>query len=135
MEDGLPGGCGAGGPIAVGAVYRTVGCALSGDQHLWWRHWAQVSPFFAFPVEIRKGISTTNAVMSLNRSLRKAVKARGAFPSEDAALKMTYLALRKVIAKWEFLHHGKAALNRVTLLWEDRIQAARVRGECPPSPF
>ena len=60
-------------------------------------------------------------------SLRKAVKTRAAFPSEDAALKGIHLALRKVIAKWESLHHWKAALNRVTLLWEDRIQAARVR--------
>src|SRR5947209_9338288 len=91
---------------------------------LWRRHWQQVIPFFAFPAEIRKVIYTTNAVESLNMSLRKALKPRVAFPSEDAALKVMYLALRNVIRKWERSIHWKAALNCFTLLWEDRIQAA-----------
>lgn len=68
---------------------------------LWRRHWAQVIPSFAFPAEIRKVIYTTNAVESLNMSLRKAIKTRGAFPSEDAALRVICLALRKLIAKWD----------------------------------
>ena len=67
-------------------------------------------------------IYTTNAVESLNMSLRKALKTRVAFPSEEAALKVMYLALRNVIAKWERPLNWKAALNRFTLLWEDRIQ-------------
>ena len=95
--------------------------------NLWRRNWAQVIPFFAFPGEIRKVIYTTNAVESLNMSLRKAIKTRGAFPNEDAALKVIYLALRNLIAKWETVQHWKSALNRFTLLWEDRIQAARTR--------
>ena len=90
---------------------------------LWRRHWSQVIPFFAFPEEIRKVIYTANAVESLNMSLRKAIKTRGAFPSEEAALKVIYLALRNVIAKWETVQHWKSALNRFTLLWDDRIQA------------
>ena len=81
-------------------------------------------PFFAFPAEIRKIIYTTNAVESLNMSLRKSLKTRGAFPSEEAALKVMYLALRKVIGKWERPLKWKAALNRFTMLWEDRIQQA-----------
>ena len=81
-------------------------------------------PFFAFPFEIRKIIYTTNAVESLNMSLRKVLKTRGAFPSEEAALKVMYLALRNVIKKWERPQHWKAALTRFTLLWEDRIRAA-----------
>jgi putative transposase len=89
---------------------------------LWQRNWDRVIPFFAFPVEIRKMIYTTNAVESLNMSLRKALKTRVAFPSEDAALKVMYLALRNVIKKWESPLHWKAALNQFTLLWEDRIQ-------------
>jgi putative transposase len=89
---------------------------------LWQRHWDRVIPFFAFPVEIRKMIYTTNAVESLNMSLRKALKTRVAFPSEEAALKVMYLALRNVIKKWESPLHWKAALNQFTLLWEDRIQ-------------
>jgi putative transposase len=91
---------------------------------LWQRNWERVIPFFAFPAEVRKVIYTTNAVESLNMSLRKSLKTRGAFPSEDAVLKVMYLALRNVIAKWERPLHWKAALNRFTLLWEDRIQIA-----------
>jgi putative transposase len=91
---------------------------------MWQRNWDRVIPFFAFPAEIRKVIYTTNAVESLNMSLRKALKTRVAFPSEEAALKVMYLALRNVIAKWECPLHWKAALNRFTLLWEDRIQIA-----------
>jgi putative transposase len=91
---------------------------------LWQRNWERVIPFFAFPAEIRKIIYTTNAVESLNMSLRKSLKTRGAFPSEEAALKVMYLALRNVIGKWERPLKWKAALNRFTLLWEDRIQQA-----------
>jgi putative transposase len=91
---------------------------------LWQRNWERIIPFFAFPAEVRKIIYTTNAVESLNMSLRKALKTRVAFPSEEAALKVMYLALRNVIAKRERPLSWKAALNRFTLLWEDRIQIA-----------
>lgn len=91
---------------------------------LWQRHWERVIPFFAFPDEIRKIIYTTNAVESLNMSLRKVLKPRSVFPSEEAALKVMYLALRNLIVKWERPVHWKAALNRFTLLWEDRIRTA-----------
>lgn len=91
---------------------------------LWQRHWQRVIPFFAFPTEIRKVMYTTNAVESLNMSLRKALKTRGAFPSEEAALKVMYLALRNVIAKWKRPLQWKAALNRFTVLWEERIRMA-----------
>jgi putative transposase len=91
---------------------------------LWQRHWQRVTPFFAFPAEIRKVMYTTNAVESLNMSLRKALKTRGAFPSEEAALKVMYLALRNVIAKWKRPLQWKAALNRFTVLWEERIRMA-----------
>ena len=91
---------------------------------LWQRNWERVIPFFAFPAEIRKVIYTANAVESLNMSLRKALKTRAAFPSEEAALKVMYLALRNAVKKWESPLHWKTALNRLTLLWEDRIQIA-----------
>ena len=91
---------------------------------LWRRNGERVIPFFAFPAEIRKIIYTTNAVESLNMSLRKVLKPRVAFPSEEAALKVMYLALRNVIRKWERPLHWKAALTRFTLLWEERIRAA-----------
>ena len=93
---------------------------------LWRRNWNRVIPFFAFPPEIRKIIYTTNAVESLNMSLRKITKMRASFPSEQAALKLLYLALRNVSAKWERTVHWGVALNQFTLLWEDRIHAARL---------
>ena len=91
---------------------------------LWRRQWQQVIPFFSFPAEIRKVIYTTNAVESLNMSLRKALKPRVAFPSEEAALKVMYLALRNVIDKWQRPLHWTEAMNSFTVLWEDRIRKA-----------
>ena len=81
-------------------------------------------PFFAFPSELRKIIYTTNTVESLNMSLRKVLKPRAVFPSEEAVRKVMCLALQRVIAKWQRPFHWKAALNRFTLLWEDRIRMA-----------
>jgi len=78
---------------------------------LWRRHWAQVIPFFAFPDEIRKVIYTTNAVESLNMTLRKVIKMRGSFPNEEAAMKLLYLALRNVAKKWNAIQGWKQALN------------------------
>ena len=94
---------------------------------LWKRHWQHVIPFFAFPDEIRRILYTTNAVESLNMSLRKIIKTRGSFPNEEAALKLLYLALRNVVARWHTIQHWKAALSRFTILWEDRILAASQR--------
>jgi putative transposase len=88
---------------------------------LWQRHWEQITPFFAFPPEIRRVIYTTNAVESLHRSLRKIIKTRGSFPSEEAALKLLYLALRNVTKKWGQLPGWKAALNPFALLWDTRL--------------
>jgi putative transposase len=89
---------------------------------IWRRNWDHVTPFFAFPAEIRKVIYTTNAVESLNMSLRKVIKTRGSFPSEDAALKLLYLALERVSKKWTRpVQDWKAALNRFAILYEDRL--------------
>lgn len=88
---------------------------------LWRRNWQGVIPFFQFPEEIRKVIYTTNAIESLNMSLRKAIKTRGSFPTEDAALKVMYLALRNLSKKWTTLQGWREALNRFALLWEDRF--------------
>ena len=92
---------------------------------MWQRHWDRIIPFFAFPPEIRKVMYTTNAVESLNMSLRKIIKTRGSFPSEQAALKLLYLALKNVVAKWQKqgVKHWKDALNQFAVLWEDRMRA------------
>jgi putative transposase len=100
-----------------GHKYQAIG-------RLWKENWQHVIPFFEFPAEIRRVIYTTNAVESLHMSLRKIIKTRGSFPSEEAAIKLLYLALRNVIAKWDVLQHWKQALNHFQLLWGERIQAA-----------
>ena len=94
---------------------------------LWKEHWERVIPLFEFPAEVRRVIYTTNAVESLHMSLRKIIKTRGSFPSEEAAIKLLYLALRNVIAKWDTLQHWKQALNHFQMLWGERIQAALTR--------
>lgn len=91
---------------------------------LWRDNWQRVIPFFAFPGEVRKVIYTTNAVESLHMCLRKVIKNRGSFPNEEAALKLLYLGLRRMVAKWETVQHWKAALNQFEVLWGDRIRAS-----------
>ena len=91
---------------------------------LWRENWEQVIPFLGFPAEIRKVIYTTNAVESLNMSLRKVTKNRGSFPSEESALKLLYLALMNASAKWETIQSWKEALNQFEILWGDRIRVA-----------
>lgn len=100
-----------------GARYQAIG-------KLWKDNWERVIPFFEFPPEVRRVIYTTNAVESLHMSLRKIIKTRGSFPSEDAAVKLLYLALRNVSVKWQTLQHWKQAMNHFQMLWGDRIQAA-----------
>lgn len=91
---------------------------------LWRRNWERVIPQFEYPAEIRRVIYTTNAIESLHMTLRKVTKNRGSFPSEEAALKLLYLALRNVAKKWKSVQHWKAALSHFTLLWPERIEAA-----------
>jgi putative transposase len=100
-----------------GSKYEAIG-------KLWKENWTHVAPFFEFPAEVRKVIYTTNAVESLHMSLRKIIKTRGSFPSEEAAVKLLYLALRNVIRKWDTVQGWKQALNHFEMLWGDRIQAA-----------
>jgi putative transposase len=94
---------------------------------LWRDQWERVIPFFAFPAEVRRVVYTTNAVESLHMSLRKIIKTRGSFPSEEAALKLLYLALTKVVAKWETVQHWKQMLNYLDTVCGDRIQEAGIR--------
>jgi putative transposase len=91
---------------------------------MWTDNWQRIIPFFEFPAEVRKVIYTTNAVESLNMSLRKIIKTRGSFPSEEAALKLLFLALRNVSQKWNTVQEWKQALNQFDILWGDRIRAA-----------
>jgi putative transposase len=77
------------------------GKKLSPIVQSWRRVWEQVIPFFAYPAEIRKIIYTTNAIESLHMQLRKVLKTRGHFPSDEAATKLIYLAIRNITKKWK----------------------------------
>ena len=88
----------------------------------WRRAWDQVIPFFAFPPEIRRVIYTTNAIESVNARLRKIIKTRGHFPSDDAAGKLIWLALRNITAGWgSAAHHWKEAMNQFAILYAERF--------------
>jgi len=90
----------------------------------WRRNWERIIPFFAYPPEIRKAIYTTNAIESLNMSLRKVTKNRGSFPSDEAMLKLLFLALKNIEKKWTMpIRDWKSALNQFTIIFENRMPA------------
>lgn len=88
----------------------------------WRGNWNRIIPFFDYPKEIRKVIYTTNIIESLNRTLRKAVKNRGHFPTEDAVMKVLYLAIKGVSKKWTMpVRDWKSALNQFAIRFGDRF--------------
>lgn len=88
----------------------------------WRRAWQEVIPFFAFSPEIRRVIYTTNAIESLNRIIRKAIKTRGSFPSEDAAEKLIYLAIRGHEKTTRTVRGWLTAVNQFAIMFEDRFK-------------
>ena len=81
-----------------------------------------VAPLFAYPLALRRVLSTTNALESLNSQLRKATAARGHFPSDEAATKLLYLVLRNVEAKWKLpAPEWRAALPHFVALFGERF--------------
>ena len=89
---------------------------------LWRRNWDNVIPIFDYPADIRKAIYTTNVIESLNYSLKKPLKTRGAFPSENARIKVLYLALQNASAKWTMpVRDWKKALNWFAQLFGARL--------------
>jgi len=88
----------------------------------WRRAWSNVIPFFAFPPAVRRVIYTTNAIESVNARLRKILKTRGHFPSDDAASKLIWLALRNITADWgRAAHNWKEAMNQFAILYAERF--------------
>jgi len=100
---------------AWGQRYPTVTAA-------WRRAWDRVIPFFAFPPEVRRVVYTTNAIESVHSRLRKIIKTRGHFPSDDAASKLIWLALRNITADWSrAAKEWKLAMNQFAILYEERF--------------
>jgi transposase-like protein len=99
-----------------GAKYATI----SG---LWRRAWEHVTPFFAFPPDVRRIIYTTNAIESVHMRLRKIIKTRGHFPTDEAAIKLLWLALRNITADWtRATREWKTAMNQFAILYADRFK-------------
>ena len=98
-----------------GEKYPTIG-------PIWRRSWAQVTPAFQYPVPIRRVLSTTNAIESVHMQLRKIIKTRGHFPTDEAATKLLYLALQNLSKKWRnSSREWLAALPHLALLFGDRF--------------
>jgi transposase-like protein len=89
---------------------------------MWRAAWAQIIPFFAFPPDVRRVIYTTNALENVHRQIRKIIKTRGHFPSDEAAVKLIWLALRNITATWRMpTYRWTFALNALALAYGDRI--------------
>jgi transposase-like protein len=90
----------------------------------WRRAWTHVIPFFAFPPEVRRVIYTTNALESVNARVRKIIKTRGHFPTDEAATKLIWLALRNITATWvRGAPSWRLAMNQFAILYEERFTA------------
>ena len=87
----------------------------------WRRAWSNVIPFFAFPPAVRRVIYTTNSIESINASLRKIIKARGHFPSDDAAIKLIWRALRNITADWAGELQLEDGNDPFAILYKDRF--------------
>jgi transposase-like protein len=92
----------------------------------WRRAWTHVMPFFAFPPDVRRVIYTTNALESVHARVRKIIKTRGHFPTDEAAIKLIWLALRNITAEWVLpTRHWSRAMNQFAILYEERFTVPR----------
>jgi putative transposase len=92
----------------------------------WRRAWTHVIPFFAFPPDVRRVIYTTNALESVHARVRKIIKTRGHFPTDDAATKLIWLALRNITAEWVLpTRHWSRAMNQFAILYDERFTVPR----------
>jgi putative transposase len=108
------------------AALRAFAASAEGERYpqiaaIWERAWPQLVAAFAYPPVIRRILSTTNAIENLNRQLRKIIKTRGHFPSDEAALKLLYLALRNMQTRWATAQQWIAALPHFAVLFGDRF--------------
>ena len=89
----------------------------------WRAHWHNLNTLFSYPKDTRKAIYTTNAIESLKRVIRKAIKKRKVFPTDDSAKKVVYLAIMDASKKWTMpIRNWKTALNRFMITFEDRLK-------------
>lgn len=90
---------------------------------IWYRHWDNIVPIFDYPMDIRKAIYTTNAIESLNRSLRKVIKTKAVFPDEESVFKLMYLAMNNIAKRWTRpIKNWRAALSHFAILFPERFK-------------
>jgi len=106
---------------ALDAFEAKWGAQLPPVVKAWRDSWEHVIPFLAFPPEVRRVIYTTNAIEALNRQLRKAVKTKGSFPTEDAARKLIYLAILNAAPQWTRTRGWTKALLAFKIHFGDRL--------------
>ena len=100
---------------AWGKIYPPIG-------QMWRRHWPEIVPFLAYPADIRKAIYTTNTIEAINRQIRKVIKTKGLFPSDDAAIKLIFLALQNASKKWTMpIRDWKQALAQFSISFHDHF--------------
>jgi putative transposase len=110
---------------ALATFDQTWGARYPMITELWQRHWERFIPFFAFPAEIRKIVYTTNSIEAVNRQLRKVIKTRGHFPTEDAALKLLWLGLMRAEKKWTYpIREWQRALHQFAIYFPGRVPVA-----------
>ena len=109
--------------IALNAFEAAWGDKYASVAPAWRRAWEEVTPFFAFPPAVRKIIYTTNAIESLNRVIRKSIKTRGSFPTEEAATKLIYLAIRNFEKSGRNVREWFAARNQFDIMFAERFHA------------
>ena len=117
-------------PAAAEAALATFEASLWGRKYAaigqsWRRAWGEVVPFYAFPVDVRRLLYTTNAIEALNAKLRSAVRTRGHFPTDEAALKLLYLVLNRTEKAWTMpAREWSMAKAQFALLFGERFTRA-----------
>jgi putative transposase len=119
----------ASGETAAQQALATLATSPLGDRYpdivpLWQRHWERLAPALAYPLPIRRLLYSTNALESLHMALRKTLKVRGHFPTDEAAQKLLYLALRNAVVKLGAPKDWRTAMRHIRLLFGDRVPVA-----------
>jgi putative transposase len=108
--------------LALDALAEKWDCQYAQISKSWRANWARIIPLFDYPPEIRRVIYTTNAIESVNFSLRKVLKTRASFPNDEAAIKLIYLALRNIVQRWTMpVQNWKQAMSQFMIQFEERF--------------
>ena len=108
--------------MALGSFERKWEARYPMIGQLWRNNWERVIPFFSFPREIRKALYTTNAIESINSQLRRVLRNRGHFPTDEAVMKLLYLALTNAEKKWTMpIRQWRSALQQLAIQFEGRL--------------